>query len=75
VLDGEGGYTVFGRLVKAEDSVLNKYLPLGLNRGGRIIKPVGKDSIVTYDDVVLDETTLAYKVRKTLEEESRKREK
>ena len=68
VLDGEGGYTVFGRLVRADESLAKKYLPLGLSRGGRIIKSVAKDSFVTYTDVELDESTLAFKVRKTLEE-------
>jgi len=32
-LDGEGGHTVFGRLVRADESVTNNYLPLGLSRG------------------------------------------
>jgi predicted homoserine dehydrogenase-like protein len=72
VLDGEGGYTVFGRLVRANESVLNKYLPIGLSHGGRMIKPVAKDSMLTYDDVELDETTLAFRVRKALEEGLRK---
>jgi predicted homoserine dehydrogenase-like protein len=72
VLDGEGGYTVFGRLVRADESLSKKYLPLGLSRGGRMIKSVAKDSFVTYTDVELDEGTLAFKVRRTLEESSKK---
>jgi predicted homoserine dehydrogenase-like protein len=72
VLDGEGGYTVLGRLVRADESLSKKYLPLGLSRAGRMIKSVTKDSFVTYDDVELDESTLAFKVRKTLEESSKK---
>jgi len=72
VLDGEGGYTVFGRLVTAKESLANKYLPMGLSRGAKMIKPVPKDSFVTYDDVGMDETTLAFRIRKTLEESSRK---
>jgi predicted homoserine dehydrogenase-like protein len=51
---------------------MNNYLPLGLSRGGRMIKSVSKDSFVTYGDVDLDESTLAFKVRKTLEASSRK---
>ncbi|HVP80666.1 MAG TPA: Gfo/Idh/MocA family oxidoreductase [Thermodesulfobacteriota bacterium] len=73
VLDGEGGYTVFGRLVTAEESLANKYLPMGLSRGAKMIKPVSKDSFVTYDHVKMDEDTFAFKLRKTLEENSRKR--
>jgi predicted homoserine dehydrogenase-like protein len=72
VLDGEGGFTVFGHLVRAEESLRNAYLPLGLSRGARMVKPVAKDCIVTYGDVDLDESTLAFKVRKSLEGSSRK---
>ena len=71
ILDGEGGCTVFGRLVRADESVSNGYLPLGLSRGGKMIKPVAKDVIVTYDDVELDETQLPFRIRKMLEDEAR----
>ena len=37
-----------------------------------MIRPVAKDSFVTYKDVELDESTLAFKVRKTLEASSKK---
>jgi predicted homoserine dehydrogenase-like protein len=67
ILDGEGGYSVFGRLVRADESLSHQYLPLGLSRGGRMIKPVAKDAIVTYHDVALDETLLSFKLRKKLE--------
>jgi predicted homoserine dehydrogenase-like protein len=72
VLDGEGGYTVWGRLARADESLLKRYLPMGLSHGGRMIRPVTKNSILTYDDVALDETTLAFKIRKALEQEVRK---
>jgi predicted homoserine dehydrogenase-like protein len=72
VLDGEGGYTVFGRLARADESVFNGSLPMGLSRGGKVFKPVAKDSILTYDDVELDETTLAFKMRTILENELKK---
>jgi predicted homoserine dehydrogenase-like protein len=67
ILDGEGGYSLFGRLVRADESLSHQYLPLGLSRGGRMIKPVAKDAIVTYHDVALDETLLSFKLRKKLE--------
>jgi predicted homoserine dehydrogenase-like protein len=72
ILDGEGGYTVFGRLVRADESVLNRYLPLGMSRGGKMIRPVAKDTLLTYDDVELDESTLVFTLRKRMEEEARK---
>jgi predicted homoserine dehydrogenase-like protein len=67
VLDGEGGYMVFGRLAAAEESVRSRYLPLGLSRGARMIRSVAKDGFVGYDDVELDETLLSVRVRRTLE--------
>jgi predicted homoserine dehydrogenase-like protein len=67
ILDGEGGYSVCGRLVRADESLSHQYLPLGLSRGGRMIKPVAKDAMVTYHDVALDETLLSFKLRKKLE--------
>ena len=69
ILDGEGGYTVFGRLVRAEESLRGKYLPLGLSGRAKIIRPVAKGSILTYDDVRVDDKLFSYKLRKTLEEE------
>ena len=71
ILDGEGGYTVFGRLISARESLTNRYLPLGLSSDATLTKPIAKDTYVTYDDVELDETSLAFRIRKTLEEEYR----
>jgi predicted homoserine dehydrogenase-like protein len=70
ILDGEGGYTVFGRLTPAEASIPRKHLPLGLSRGARLKRPVTKDDIVTYDDVELDETQLSFTTRKAMEDGS-----
>jgi predicted homoserine dehydrogenase-like protein len=67
MLDGEGGYTVFGRLVPARDSVLSRYLPIGLAHGVRVLKPVAKDSVVTYDDVVVDGSSFACRLRRQQE--------
>ena len=67
MLDGEGGYTVFGRLVSARESVEKRYLPMGLSHGVRVIKPVTKDAIVTYDDVIVDESSFACRLRRQQE--------
>ena len=69
ILDGEGGCTVYGRLVQAKESLKHKYLPVGLNRHARVVRPLTKDSILTYDDVKLDDSRFSYKLRKTIEEE------
>lgn len=68
VLDGEGGYAVFGSLVAAQESVAKRYLPMGLSHGLRVVRPVAKDAIVTYDDVAVDEASFALKLRRQQED-------
>jgi predicted homoserine dehydrogenase-like protein len=68
-LDGEGGYTVFGKLMSARASLQDSILPLGLTGKAKMIKPVAKDTPLTYDCVELDKSTLAYQLRKELESE------
>ncbi len=67
MLDGEGGYTVFGRLIRKEYSLENAVLPMGLAANARMVRTVARDTMLTYDDVALDETTMAYRIRKSME--------
>lgn len=69
VLDGEGGFTVFGRLSRARDSLTGSYLPMGLTGGARMIRPVTKGNILTYHDVKLDQSAFAYTLRHSMEVE------
>ncbi|MBT8360386.1 MAG: flagellar biosynthesis protein FlgA [Deltaproteobacteria bacterium] len=69
ILDGEGGYTVFGKLKRAHDSVSENALPLGLTGRARMIKPVKKGDLLTYDHVELNTKSLAYSLRNELEAE------
>ncbi|MFC1937979.1 NAD(P)H-dependent oxidoreductase [Chloroflexota bacterium] len=73
VLDGEGGYTVFGRLVQAEESIRGKYFPIGLSAGAKVIRPLVKNAILTYDDVEVDTSLFSYELRKSMEEEVKDR--
>jgi predicted homoserine dehydrogenase-like protein len=70
-LDGEGGYTVFGKLAPAHLSLERNALPLGLAHGAKLIRDVPKDQTVSWDDVELDESLLAVKFRRELEKEFR----
>ena len=60
-LDGEGGYTVGGRIMRAEDSLARAALPIGLAHQVKLAKPVAEGAIVTWDDVAIveDETVRA----------------
>ncbi|VVE13454.1 NAD(P)H-dependent oxidoreductase [Pandoraea cepalis] len=67
MLDGEGGYTVFGKLFPAKKSMRLGSLPLGLAHNLRVVRPVAKDQSLTWDDVQIDETLPAYRVRREME--------
>ena len=63
VLDGEGGGTVYGGLRPAAASVQAGYLPLGLCKGARLKRDVALDQPLTWDDVEIDKTPLAFRLR------------
>ncbi len=71
ILDGEGGDTAYGKMVRASDSLKGKFLPMGLSSGAKITKAVAKDAFVTYDDVALDQNKLSYKLRRQVEDQFR----
>ena len=71
ILDGGGGYTVYGRLVRADESVEAKYLPIGLSNKVKVLRSVAKDSTLTYEDVEVEDSLFSYKIRKMMEEESK----
>jgi predicted homoserine dehydrogenase-like protein len=58
LLDGEGGYTVWGKILRAEDSLARGALPIGLAHKVKVVKPVAEGAIVNWDDVAVpdDET-------------------
>jgi predicted homoserine dehydrogenase-like protein len=58
-LDGEGGYTVWGRLMPARDSLERGVLPIGLAHGVRLTRPVAKGAALTWRDIALPETEAA----------------
>lgn len=67
MLDGEGGYCVTGQLRPTHVSVPMRALPLGLTGDIRLIRDVPVDTILTYDDVEIDESLNALKLRRQCE--------
>jgi predicted homoserine dehydrogenase-like protein len=67
LLDGEGGYTVVGRLMPAADSLTLGALPLGLAHGWKLTRPVSAGALVRWADVAVDETNRAVQVRREME--------
>ena len=56
VLDGEGGYTVYGLLERAEVARDERLVPVGLTRGAEVLRAIPQGGLITYDDVRLPET-------------------
>ena len=67
MLDGEGGYTVVGRLMPAADSLEMGCLPLGLAHGWKLLKPVAAGQALTWRDVACDENLTAVRARREME--------
>jgi predicted homoserine dehydrogenase-like protein len=68
MLDGEGGYTVWGKLLPAETSVRIGGLPLGLAHNVKVVRPVRKGQSLSWNDVAMNTDTHAYQVRKEMEQ-------
>lgn len=68
LLDGEGGYTVWGKLLPAARSAAMGGLPLGLAHGVKVLRPVTKGQSLVWDDVAMDTSTDAYKIRRAMED-------
>ncbi len=68
MLDGEGGYTVHGKLLPAEKSMAMGGLPLGLAHDLKLIRNVAAGQSLTWADVYADESLVAYQFRKEMEQ-------
>ncbi|WP_395015213.1 NAD(P)H-dependent oxidoreductase [Dongia sp.] len=67
VLDGEGGATVWGKLMPAARSLELGGLPIGLAHGVRLKNPVAAGQCVTWADVDFDAAHPAVRVRRDME--------
>ena len=67
MLDGEGGFCVWGRQVPAERSVAEKLLPLGLAHAVTLRRDIDEGECLRWSDVAADETDRAVKFRREME--------
>ena len=67
MLDGEGGFTVWGKLMPAADSLRLGGLPIGLAHHVRLRNAVKAGTPVRWTDVAIDETSEAVRVRREME--------
>ena len=67
MLDGEGGYTVVGRLMPAAESLAGGCLPLGLAHGFKLTRAVAAGQPLAWTDVTVDENQTAVRFRREME--------
>jgi predicted homoserine dehydrogenase-like protein len=67
VLDGEGGFCIWGKQVPAGPSLDQGLLPLGLAHEVRLKHDVAEGQCLRWSDVAYDETDLAVMVRREME--------
>ena len=69
ILDGEGGFCVWGKQTPAAMSVKSGYLPLGLAQGVKLKSDIAEGQRLTWADVAIDTSDAAYMFRRQMEAE------
>jgi predicted homoserine dehydrogenase-like protein len=67
MLDGEGGYTVWGKLMPAAASLAAGALPIGLAHRVKLKNNVAHGAVVRWSDVEIDANDETVKTRKAME--------
>jgi predicted homoserine dehydrogenase-like protein len=67
VLDGEGGFCVWGRQVPAAHSLAEGLLPLGLAQNVKLTRDIAEGDALRWSDVAYDATDAAVKIRREME--------
>jgi predicted homoserine dehydrogenase-like protein len=66
MLDGEGGFTVWGKIAPAEISVARGWLPIGLAHGVKLVRDVAEGQTLSWRDVE-PQGAAAYHARREME--------
>ena len=69
VLDGEGGSTVWGKLIPSKTSLSIGALPIGLAHNIKLNKNINEDQIINWDDVDFNIKDETINYRKQMEKE------
>jgi predicted homoserine dehydrogenase-like protein len=67
MLDGEGGFCVWGKQTPAERSLDQGYFPLGLAQNVRLKRDIAEGERLKWSDVAYDPNDFAVKVRREME--------
>lgn len=68
MLDGEGGYTVWGKLMPAVDSLKLGGVPIGLAHGGKLTRDVSAGAPVCWGDIEAPDGGEALRLRREMEQ-------
>jgi predicted homoserine dehydrogenase-like protein len=68
MLDGEGGYTVWGKLMPSAASLAAGALPIGLAHGVKLKHDIAHGVVVSWADVAFDADNDTIRTRKAMEE-------
>jgi predicted homoserine dehydrogenase-like protein len=71
MLDGEGGYTVYAKLIPAARSLALGALPIGLAHHVKLLRDVPAGEILAAADVALDDNAQAVRIRRGMERQAR----
>ncbi|MBK1686656.1 NAD(P)H-dependent oxidoreductase [Rubrivivax gelatinosus] len=67
-LDGEGGFTVYGKLMPTATSLRRRALPIGLAHNMVLKRDIAAGEVVSWDDVEYDASKQAVQVRRAQED-------
>ncbi len=67
MLDGEGGFCVWGKQTPADVSLDEGYLPLGLAHGVKLKADIAEGQRLRWRDVEIDDGDLAVRTRREME--------
>jgi predicted homoserine dehydrogenase-like protein len=67
VLDGEGGFCVWGKQTPADVSLEKGYLPLGLAHQVKLVRDIAEGQVLKWSDVEIDARSDVVKVRREME--------
>jgi predicted homoserine dehydrogenase-like protein len=67
ILDGEGGFAVWGRQVPAAVSLAEGYLPLGLACDVALTRDIAEGEALRWSDAAIDTSADAVKARREME--------
>jgi predicted homoserine dehydrogenase-like protein len=68
VIDGLGGYATYGLAENADVAQTENLLPIGLAEGARMTRTLGRDEVLSYEDVELPEERLSDRLRREQDE-------